>query len=63
MKTSARSTKRHTLPETNELHLKMDSWNTIVCFWGPAYFQGKLLVSGGVNLIVNDGTKPVNWFM
>ncbi len=20
-------------------HLKMDGWNTIVSFWGPAYFQ------------------------
>ena len=29
-----------TLPETNSLHLKMDGWNTIVSFWGPAYFQG-----------------------
>ena len=22
-------------------HLKIDSWNTIVSFWGPAYFQGR----------------------
>ena len=22
-------------------HLKMDGWNTIVSFWGPAYFQGR----------------------
>ena len=25
--------------KTNSLHLKMDGWNTIVSFWGPAYFQ------------------------
>ena len=28
-----------TLPETNSSHLKMDRWNTIVSFWGPAHFQ------------------------
>ena len=28
-----------TLPGTNSLPLKMDGWNTIVSFWGPAYFQ------------------------
>ena len=22
----------------------MDGWNTIVSFWGPAYFQGRLLL-------------------
>ena len=28
----------------------MDDWNTIVSFWGPAYFQvGLLLVSGSVS--------------
>ena len=21
--------------------LKMDGWNTIVSFWGPAYFKGR----------------------
>ena len=26
---------------TASLHLKMDGWNTIVSFWGPAYFQGQ----------------------
>ena len=30
-----------TLPETSSSHLKMDGWNTIVSFWGPAYFQGQ----------------------
>ena len=38
-----------TLKLTVSLHLKMDGWNTIVSFWGPAYFQGRLLlVSGSV---------------
>ena len=32
-----------TLPETNSLHLKMDGWNTIISFWGPAYFQGRFV--------------------
>ena len=26
----------------------MDGWKTILSFWGPAYFQGELLVSGRV---------------
>ena len=25
--------------ETSSLRLKIDGWNTILCFWGPAYFQ------------------------
>ena len=61
MKTFARSTKRYTLPETNELHLKMDSWNTSLLLGWPIFRP--MLVSGSVNLILNDGTKPVNWFM
>ena len=28
------------LPETNNSHLKIDGWNTIVSFWRPAYFPG-----------------------
>ena len=28
-----------TLPETNSLHIKMNGWNMIVSFWGPAYLQ------------------------
>ena len=28
-----------TLPETNNSHLKMDGWNTILSFWDSAYFQ------------------------
>ena len=41
-----------TLPETNSSHLKMDGWKTnIVSFWGPACFQGHLLlVSGRVSI-------------
>ena len=32
-----------TFPETNSewKHLKMDGWNTILSYWGPAYFQGQ----------------------
>ena len=37
------------VPETNSSHLEMDGWNTILSFWGPAYFQGLwLFVSGNV---------------
>ncbi len=33
-------------PETNELHLKMDGWKTIISFWGKRpIFRGKLAVS------------------
>ena len=42
----------HTLPETNSSPLKMDGWNTIVPFWGPAYFQGQAVI-GRVN--------PIEW--
>ena len=30
-----------TFPETNSMcrRMKMDGWNTIVSFWGPAFFQ------------------------
>ena len=31
---------KYTLPETNSSHMKMDGWNTIVSFWGPASFGG-----------------------
>ena len=38
-----------TLPETNSLHIKMNGWNRIVSFWGPAYLQVlSLLASGNV---------------
>ena len=37
-----------TLPKTNSSPLKMDAWNTsYVSFWGPAYFQGCLLLVSG----------------
>ena len=57
-----------TLPETNRLHLKVDGWNTIVSFWGPAYFQGrtvsfsegKLPILGGIKLDANVG--QIWWF-
>ena len=29
----------YTLPETNSSNLKLNDWNTIVSFWGPAFFQ------------------------
>ena len=35
------------LPETNSSHLKMDGWNTILSFWGPAYFPVRLLLVSG----------------
>ena len=40
----------YTLPETNELHLKMDGWNTIRLPFGAfrPIFKGELLVSGRV---------------
>ena len=41
-------------------HLKMDGWNTIVSFWGPAYFQVlKTLVSGRVALWSGGNPKHV----
>ena len=30
---------KYSLKLTASLHLKMDGWNMIVSFWGPAYFQ------------------------
>ena len=43
--------KTHTLLETNSSHLKMDGWKMKPSFWGPAYFQVRLLlVSGRVSL-------------
>ena len=38
------SGERHTLPETNSSHLKMDGWNTIVSFW-DGLFSGAFAVS------------------
>ena len=34
--------------KTNSSHLKMDGWNMIVSFWGPAYFQVLCEISGSV---------------
>ena len=34
-----------TLPEIFK-HLKIDGWNTIVSFWGQAYFQGQCSFQG-----------------
>ncbi len=48
------------LPETNSSPLKMDGWNRIVSFWGPAYFQVRLLfVSASVspNYLERDADK------
>ncbi len=42
-------TKTSTPPETNELHLKIAGWNTILSFWVSAYCQVLcLLVLGRV---------------
>ena len=36
----------------------MDGWNTtVVSFWGPAYFQGLLLLVSG-SVLFNSQTKP-----
>ena len=41
---------RCTLPETNIAPENGWNWNTIVSFWGPAYFQvQQMLVSGSVH--------------
>ena len=37
----------HSLKLTASLHLEMDGWKTIVSFWGPADFQGLLLLVSG----------------
>ncbi len=38
----------------------MDGWNTIVSFWGPAYFQGAncYIVSGSVLILSPRKTSP-----
>ena len=36
-----KTTKKNPWNEQQVKHLKMDGWNTIVSFWGPAYFQGR----------------------
>ena len=41
----------HTLPETNELHLKMDGWNTFSFPFGARpIFGGKMAVSFRVSV-------------
>ena len=45
-----------TLPKTNSSHLKMDGWNTIVSFWGPAQFQVRTVRFREGTLFV-DGPK------
>ena len=37
-----------TLPETNELHLRIHGWKTILSFWDPAYFQVRTVSFRGV---------------
>ena len=39
----------------------MDGWNTIVSFWGPAYFQGRLLLVSG-SVLQNTLPKMANIF-
>ena len=40
----------------------MDGWNIFVSFWGPAYFQGfLLLVSGSVT--VDDDLILFSWWL
>ena len=42
----------NSLKLTASFHLKIDGWKTILCFWGPGYFQGLLqLVLGKGNTI------------
>ena len=36
--------------ETNKSHLKKDGWNAILSYWVSAYFQGRTVSSGRVNL-------------
>ncbi len=43
------SNRKHTLPETNKSHLKMDGWNTSFLLGRPM-FRGELLVLGRVHL-------------
>ena len=53
----------YTLPKTNGSHLKMDDWNTIASFWGPAHFRVLLLlVWGSVPKNVLIGFKPWSEF-
>ena len=63
MHTSKRATscdtlaKQFTLPETNELHLKMDGWKSTFPFWIRPIFRDELLVLGRVKAHLNQ-TSP-----
>ena len=40
---------------------EIDGWNTSLSYWGPAYFQGRLLlVSGRVNFQPHHLHQPTN---
>ena len=41
----------NTLPETNESHLKMDGWNTIVTFWDGLFSGANCWLQGGYPII------------
>ena len=47
-----------TLPETNELPLKMDGWNTILSYWVSAYFQGRTVSFREGKLLVKRSGFP-----
>ena len=52
---------KKTLPETKpaSLPLKINGWKMIAFVWGPAYFQGRLLlVSGRVTLFIKPNENP-----
>ena len=51
-------TSQNTLPETNSSHLKMDGWNTILFFWGPAYFQGRAVSFRECIKLVTHENRP-----
>ena len=53
--------KTTTLPETNELHLKIGLPNRKVVFQ-PSIFRGNSLVSGSVNVSKLGALQTFNWF-
>ena len=51
--------------ETNSSHLKMDGWNTIVSFWGPAHFRVRTVsftegIFLGFFLVLKKLGQPIN---
>ena len=50
-----------TLPETNSSPLKMDGWNAIVSFWGPAYFPVRLLFQKTICWNYRGEPRCVSW--